>query len=280
MIWNSLAEDLYRTSQLVTTPHLSQLQLVYNTEGLLICKICEMGVKIDQIHTHVTTDKVTHKHAQCNNHKRACPSDIANLVTAELKLAGIESLSTLEKPRVKRRKIEGLKVIEDLFICDYDDCSSGFTGRDSLRKHRSTAHTNVTKKPSRGTYRTGYCQTLYINPATYFEVDQPIPPLTNLPTLEANFNLGAFLHHRKAEILQNQHHPVNLQMVPPVFVELGFHTFITSLDQSSIPGYIEHKRGELYYQLRKLVVQCFKEDCDKLGPANKAIQETIMENPL
>jgi hypothetical protein len=242
-----------------------------------------MGVKMDQIHAHVTTDKITHNYAQCNNHKRACPSNITDLVLTELKgLSGVESLSTLEKPRVKRRKIEGLKVIKDLFICDYDGCSSGYTSRDSLRQHRSQAHTNPTNKPKRGTYHTGYCQTLHISPATYFEVDQPISPPTDPLTPEPDFNLSAFLHHRKTEMLQHQyskHHPTNPQMIPPPFAELGFYTFITSLDQSSIPGYMKYQRGEVFHQLQKLVIQCFKDDCDKLGPAHKSIRETIMENP-
>jgi len=210
---------------------------------------------------------------------RACRKDITKIITAELKdLLGVEELPIICKPLVKRPPIDGLKIIRDLFICGYDGCSSGFTTKDSLRKHRSGSHKNPTSKPARGTHRTGYCQTLYLNPATYFEVDHPIP-LQNPPTLESTFDLSTFLHNRKAEILHDQHPkhlPADPQLIPPVFVELGFYTFIKSLDQSSISAHMNCERHGLFSLLRKLALQCFEDDCTKLGPASNVICRWIM----
>jgi hypothetical protein len=283
MMCNSLTRDFYRAPQLVETPRLAQLQLVYNVEGLIICRLCEMGVKMDQIYAHVTTNKLVHSYAKCDDHGRACPKNITSLITEELKnLLRVEDLPILQKPLEKRHPIKGLKVLQGFFICEWDGCSSGYSTMPSVRAHRSEAHTAATNKPKRGVYRTGHCQTLYLNPATYFEVDNPIPSSTSSSTSEPTFDLNTFLHERKTQILHNQHpkhQPVDPRIIPPAFVELGFYTFITSLDQSFITGYMEHKRDGLFSQLRKLVVQSFKEDCDKLEYAHKSIREAIMENP-
>ena len=243
-----------------------------------------MGVKIDQIYAHVTTSAVIHQYAKCDNHMRACSRDISEVVTVELEnLLRVKTLPILERPETKRSPIEGLNVIEGLLICDWDGCSSGYTTPASLRKHRSTAHKEVINKTKRGTHRTGHCQTLYISPASYFEVEGPVFPSTGPQSLEHTFDLSAFLHDRKTEMLHNQHskpQPINPQLIPPPFVELGFYTFITSLvDQNSIPSDVGHGKHETFSLLRKLVVQCFQEDCEKLEHAPKSIREAIMENP-
>jgi len=278
----SLAKNLHSNpklveTKLVKTPSLSGLQLVYNTEGLLICQLCNMGVQMNQIYGHVTTAKIVQKFAVCDNHSRKCDKDITKTVVAELKkLLKVDNLPLLTKPLEKRPPIEGLKVIEDLFfICDYGGCTSGFGSDDSLRRHYSDAHSGP-GKPKKKDRRKGHCQTLYINPPTYFEVEIT-PPSTSAHT----FDLNTFLHNRKIDMLSEQHlqHiPTIPQLLPPVFVELGFHTFIKSLDQSLIPGYMNYA-GDLFSQLQKLVIQCFKDDCLKLGPAHNSIREGIMEAP-
>ena len=269
-------------SKLIRTPHLTQLQLVYNTEGLLICQLCDMGVQMDSIHAHVTTANLTLKHAKCDNHERGCPKNITEIVVGELKeLLGIENIPVLSKPHTKRSPIEGLKVIEDLFICDFDHCSSGFSSAGALRNHRSTHHQGAISRPKRGANRTGNCQTLYINPPSYFEVD--LTPLsTSHSTSGSTFDLNTFLHNRKTLMLHDQHpktFPTHLQLIPPVFVELGFYTFIKSLDQNSISGYKKHGKHSPFSLLRRLAVESFEEDCVHLGPAHNSIREGIMEAP-
>ena len=237
---------------------------------------------MEHIHAHVTTDKLTHQHAQCEDHWRACDKGITRIVVAELKeQLGVQDLPVLSKPKKRRPPIEGLKILEGFFICDRDGCTSGFSSDGSLRQHRSKEHTKTTTK-QQGINRKGHCQTLYINPATYFEVD-PISPPTNPPTSGSTFDLSAFLHDRKANIFQDQHPkrlPTNSKLIPPVFVELGFYTFIESLDQSCIPSNMKCEEHRLFSLLRKLAVQCFEEDCVKLGPAHNSIREGILETPL
>jgi len=236
-----------------------------------------------QIYAHVTTRTLTHQHAQCDNHWRECDKGVTEIVVGELReQLGVQEIPVLSKPLVKRPQIEGLKVFKDFFICGYDSCTSGYSSKDSLRQHRSKCHKKKpTTRPARGTSNTGYCQTLYMNPPTYFEVDpvcSPTSPSTSRPT----FDLSVFLHNRKAEILHNQHQkcpPTNPKLIPPVFVELGFYTFIESIDLGSIPGYMKCKRDSYFSLLRKLAVQCFEEDCIKLGTAHNSILEGIMENP-
>jgi len=236
-----------------------------------------------QIYAHVTTDKLTHTYARCDDHHRACDKDIAEVVEAELKeKLKVQDLPVLEKPLVKRPQIEGLKILEDFFICDRDGCTSGFSSEPSLRKHRSSAHGKQSTREARGSKRKGYCQTLYINPPTYFEVD-PISPSTSPQTSGPTFDLSAFLHDRKTEILHYQCQkgpPANPKLTLPVFVELGFYTFIESLDLDSISGYMKCERNIQFSLLRKLAVQCFEEDCVKLGPAHNSIREGIMGTPL
>jgi len=242
-----------------------------------------MGVQREQIYAHVTTKTLTHQHAKCDNHWRECDKDVTKIVETELKeQLGVQSIPVLSKPMVKRPQIEGLKVFKEFFICDYDGCSSGFSSNDSLRVHRSKIHKNPTVKPKRGTRRMGHCQTLYMNPPTYFEVDPISPPTSPLPS-RPTFDLSAFLHNRKAEILHKQdqkHPPTNPKLIPPVFVELGFYTFIESLDLSYITGYMKCKGDNQFSLLRKLAVQCFEEDCIMLVPAHNSIREGIMEAPL
>lgn len=273
-----LTDSLYSSTKLVTTTHLNQLQLVYNTEGLLICKICDMGVKIDQIRAHVTKNEIKHPHAKCDNHYRSCPKGISNTVVAELEeLLDVKPLPTIEMPQGKRSAIEGLKCHEGFYICDRDGCFLGYSTKSSLLAHHAKSHKKKTKK-KQGNYREGWCQSLYINPAIFFEVDPPASASTSGST----FVLSTFLENRKKEIFYDQqpkHLPTDSRLIPPVFVELGFSTFIQSLDQNSISDYMNRKNRRVFSRLRLLAVQCFQDDCKKLNKAHKSIREGIMEAP-
>lgn len=239
-----------------------------------------MGVQITSVKPHASKEKISHKQAECGNHKRQCPTDIHEIITAELKEAlGVEELPVLSKPAIKRPPIEGLRVLKDFFICDRNECFSGFSSYDSLRQHRSTAHRDETGQKIRGNNRKGYCQTLFLNPATYFEVIFPLSSPTTPSSSKHTIDLSAFLRTKKAEMIPVQ--PLRVpsidpQFIPPIFVEFGFHTFINTLDKDSISDYMSWDRKNIFSKLRELVVQSFIKDCAQLQTAHKSIREGIM----
>ena len=149
--------------------------------------------------------------------KSACP--IALVI--DLNSSHMDFL-TVQQHQVKRSQIEGLKLIENLFIYDYDDCLSGFSSKDSLRQHCLKAHTAIKKAIVRHSISTPH-HTLKWTPSLLLPALYPQELLLILV-------LSSMIERQRSSMTSIQNTIPLTCNLSPIFVELGFYTFIESLD--------------------------------------------------